>query len=282
MNPNKYIFFLFVSAFFIGCTKTEPGKTPIARLDNKILSLEEIRAQIDTSQELSPVQVQQYVQRWLTEESLYREAISQGLDRSNDIEQKIENIRRQLIINALLDREVYSQQLSNISEQEIRSYYENNLNEFKVINDVALISYALFKNRDAATEFRNLLIKGTAWNSAVTQRASSIVVRLDSSYQTQSSLLPVELWRVASNSGLREPSYPINTANGHYVLIVWRYLKQGQTADISFVEQEIRGRLTVLRRQKLYEQLVQNLRAKHAIEVFVDTVFNSTTGNIDK
>ena len=41
------------------------------------------------------------------------------------------------------------------------------------------------------------------------------------------------------------------------------------------VEQEIRGRLTVEGRRKLFDQFVQNLRAKHAIEVFVNSTSDS-------
>ena len=38
------------------------------------------------------------------------------------------------------------------------------------MHDMALVSYALFKNRDGATEFRNLVLKGAPWNSAINQK----------------------------------------------------------------------------------------------------------------
>ena len=82
------------------------------------------------------------------------------------------------------------------------------------MHDMALVSFALFKNRDAATEFRNLVLKGTSWNSAINQQAQSIIMRVDSSYQTQATLMPAELWRVASKSTNHELSFPISTNNG--------------------------------------------------------------------
>jgi peptidyl-prolyl cis-trans isomerase C len=277
LNPNKYILSALLLTATAGCSKTESDKTPVARLDNQMLALEEIRAHIDTSREPSQAQIQQYIQRWLTEESLYREAVERGLDRTDEMNQKVEDVRRQLTINALLEKEVYSQQTSNFSLQDIRKYYETNIKEFNLVHDVALVSYALFKNRDAATEFRNTVLKGTSWSTAIDQNASSISMRVDSSYQTQATLIPAELWRVASNATSRELSFPINTDNGYYVLVLWKFMKQRETADLLFVEQEIRGRLTIEQRRKLFDRLVQTLRAKHAIEVFV----NSTpdTGN---
>jgi peptidyl-prolyl cis-trans isomerase C len=252
-----------------GCTKTESGKTPVARLDNTTLALEEIRAHIDTSYEPSQAQVQQYIQRWLTEESLYREAVERGLDRSDEINQKVEDVRRQLTINAMLDKEVYSQQLSNFSPQDIRQYYDAHIKEFD------LVSYVLFKNRDAATEFRNLVLKGTTWSSALVRHESTLLMHADSSYQTQATFIPAELWRVAAKAAIHEPSFPINTDNGYYILVVWNFFKQGQTAELPMVEQEIRGRLTVERRRKLFDQLIQNLRARHSIEVFVNSTSDS-------
>ncbi len=259
----------------IGCSKNAPDKTPVARIDNQTLALEEIRAHLDTTREPSQAQIQQYIQQWLTEESLYREAIDRGLDHTDEINQKVEDVRRQLAINALLEKEVYSQQTSNFSTQDIRRYYDTHIKEFNVMQDVALVSFALFKNRDVATEFRNLVLKGTPWNSALNQEAQAIVTRIDSSYQTQATLMPAELWRVASKSTSRELSFPIGTDNGYYILVVWKFIKQGQTADAPLVEQEIRGRLTVERRRQIFNQLVQNLRAKHAIQVFTSTASDS-------
>jgi len=263
-----------------GCIKTESKKTPVARLDNETLGLEEIRARIDTSREPSQVQIQQYIQRWLTEESLYREAVERGLDRTDEMNQKVEDVRRQLAINALLEQEVYSQQITNFSMQDIRQYYEAHIKEFNQMHDIALVSYALFKNRDAATEFRNSVLKGTSWNAAVGQHASSILLRMDSTYQTQASLVLSELWRVVTNASARELSFPVNTDQGYYILVVWKFIKQGQTADLELVEQEIRGRLMIERRRKLSAHLVEKLRAKHAIEVFVNAASDSGMSKI--
>lgn len=275
MRPGKYLLAVILVATVAGCSKKEPGKTPVARLDNQALALEDIRAHIDTSREPSQAQIQQYIQRWLTEESLYREAVERGLDRTEEMNQKVEDVRRQLSINALLEKEVYSQQASDFSQQDIRQYYDAHIKEFNLMQDVALVSYALFKNRDAATEFRNLVLKGTPWNSAVEQKLTSVLMVVDSSYQTQATLMPPELWRVAANAINRELSFPINTNNGYYVLVMWKIFKQGQTADIPLVEQEIRGRLTVERRRKSFSDFIETLRAKHSIEVFINTAADS-------
>ncbi len=281
LKPGKFLLTVIFVITAAGCSKTESGKTPVARLDNKTLALEEIQAHIDTSHEPSQVQIQQYIQRWLTEESLYREAVERGMDRSDEMNQKVEEVRRQLTINALLDKEVYSRQLSDLSQKDIQQYFDAHIKEFDLMHDVVLVSYALFRKRDKATEFRNLVLKGISWRSALIQRESSMLMRVDSSYQTKSTLLPPELWRVATKSAIREPSFPISTDNGYYILVVWKFFRQGQTAELPIVEQEILGRLTVERRLKLFNQFVENLRAKHAIEVFANTTTDSAGSKIE-
>jgi hypothetical protein len=265
-----------------GCSKTEPERTSVARLDNQTLALEDIRAHIDTSSELSQAQIQQYIQRWLTEESLYREAVERGLDRTDEMNQKMDEVRKQLSINTLLEKEVYSNQSADFSQQEIRQYYDAHIKEFSLMHDVVLVSYALFRNRDAATEFRNIVLKGSPWSAAVNQQITSIQMVVDSSYRTQANLLPPELWRVAANAINRELSFPINTSNGYYILVVWKNFKQGQTADLPLVEQEIRGRLTIERRRKQFDSFVENLRAKHSIEVFFSGTTDSTNSSMQK
>jgi hypothetical protein len=276
VNFSKYFLLIFLAAL-AACAKREPEKTPVARLDNQTLSLEDIRAHTDTSHELSDAQIQQYVQRWLTEEALYREAVGRGLDRTPEIDRKLEDVRRELAINALLDEEVYSKKTSDFSPEEIRKYYDAHINEFSLLHDVAFVSFALFKNRDDATECRNLVLKGTPWTAVIRQRASTIIAHVDSSYRTQATLLPAELWRVASHAAGHDPSFPINTSDGYYLLIVWKFFHQGQTADLPLVEEEIRGRLTVERRKKLFEAFVQGLRAKHSIEVFLNSATDTAS-----
>lgn len=251
-----------------GCGKQQPAETPVARMDEKTLTLEDIRKEVDTTQGLSEVQVQQFIQRWLRDELLYQEAVKRGLDRSDDIERKVAEARRQLIINAYLEQEVYSLTANDISEEEVGAYYDAHGKEFVLPHDVVLLSYVLFKNRDVATEFRNAVVKGAPWSTALQQLTTLPDLRVDSVYYTQATLLPPELWRVAANIKDREASFPISTTQGFYVLYVWKYQKQGQQADRSYVEPQIRSRLLIERRKKKYDSLLTALRESHAIQVF--------------
>lgn len=276
------VLLVFLLMFGSGCRTKESPKTAVARIDGQTLTLEEIRSHFDTAQGISEVHLQQYIQRWLVDELLYREAVRRGLDRSDDISHRLEDIRRQLAISALLDHEIYTEQTAKSSEKEVGDYYEAHRNEFVLTQDVALMSYVLFNDRDAATSFRNSVLRGTSWNQALnkvltsSQQPQSVVARADSVYDTQASLQPSELWRVASN-GSKDPSFPVSTRNGYYVLAVWKFAKQGQVGDLHFVEGDIRDRLAIDRRKRAYESMLENLRARYSVEVFTTSLSSDTT-----
>lgn len=254
------------------CRERESTKTAVARIDNQTLTLEDIRARFDTSRGVSQAQLQQYIQRWLTDELLYREAVQRGLDQTKELNSRLEDIRRQLAINALLEQEVYTDKSEQAGDDEVDQYYETHKHEFVLQQDVALVSSVLFSERDAATSFRNTVVRGTPWSQALEKLRTpvqSVIARVDSVYYTQATLLPAELWKVAANFPGKNPSFPVNTSNGYFILIVWKFSREGDQADPRYVAPEIRGRIAIERRRRAYNSLVENLRAKHSVEVFV-------------
>lgn len=260
----------------IGCKQAEEKKTPVARLDNRTLTLEEVRAEFDSSRTISQAQLQEYVRRWINNEMLYREAVRLGLDQRRDVMARAEEIQRQLVINALLTEKVYTDQTSDFTREDLASYYDRHKQEFLLPTSVALVSFVLFDDRDVANSFRSRVLRGTSWSDALMEvyrdsvERRHIRSRVDSSYFTQASLFPQELWRVASALAKPEPSFPIRTDNGFYILIVWKSLREGQPADLAYVQDEIRGRMTIARRKQKLDSLLENLRSQHTVEIMVN------------
>lgn len=272
---SKLVLFLCL-ALIVGCGKKDSSKRPVARIDDHTLTLDDVRARLDSSRGVTPAQVGEFARRWINDEILYREAIRRGLDNKESVRAQLEEVQRQLVINALLQDEVYTEKSVVNTPVEIAQYYAAHAKDFALSTDVALVSYVLFRDRDAANAFRTGVLKGTPWGQALQkmladpQQRSAMVARMDSVYFTQSTLLPVELWRVASAATKQEPSFPVRTNEGFYVLIVWKIGRVGQVADMPYVEQDIRSRLTIERRRHALEALLETLRSKHAVELMVN------------
>lgn len=273
---------IVLTVIIAGCQRQPSTNMPVAKIDDQLLTVDDVHFRFDSSRGFSQSQLQQYLQRWIRDELLYREAVARGLGTSTEIGEQLERARRQLVINALLEQEVYSEKSESNTPEEIRSYYDTHKDEFLLRSDMALVSYMVFSDRDAANSFRNTVLRGTLWGDAVRQTLSNSVQMLkvltkgDSLYHTQASLLPPELWRVASSTPANQPSFPVKTSEGYYVILVWKFARPGQPADVRFFEGEIRSRLSMERRSKLYNALVENLRAKHSVQILVGSSEDST------
>ncbi len=271
--------------FLASCGSKDSGRRPVARIDDRTLTLDDVRARLDSTRGVTSAQVGEFARRWINDEILYREAVRRGLDNKESVRAQVEEARRQLAINALLQDEIYTQSSVESTPAEVAQYYSAHNKEFTLPTDVALVSFLLFTNRDAANTFRTAVLKGTPWSQAVHQamadpkQSSVILARIDSAYYTQSTLLPVELWRVASASTKQEASFPVHTDEGSYILIVWKLSRQGQIADLAYVEREIRSRLTIDRRRRALEGLIERLRSNHAVEFMVSDQADTSSIN---
>ena len=283
MRHSSVVLLVFI-VLVAGCGRGGGSQKPVARLDGQALTLGDVVARMDSSRGMTQAQVAEYARRWINDEILYREAVRRGLDNNEAARARLEEARRQIAISALLQQEVYTDRSLESTPEEIVRYYTEHSKEFTLSGDVVLLSYALFRDRDAANAFRAAVLRGTAWNAALRQmlldpqQASLVAARIDSMYFNQSTLLPMELWRVASAATKPEPSFPVSTNEGFYILCVWKTRHQGQIADQSYVEKEIRGRLAVERRRRIYAELLEKLRSSHTIEFLVSGEADTSLG----
>ena len=269
---------LLACVLLTACQQPQQPRTPVARIDNLTLTLEEVESRFDSSQSISQAQVHEYIQRWLTQELLYQEAVRRGLDRTRDLEIRLTDIRRQLAINALLEQEVYTVKSRESVEEQLREYFNQNKQEFTLSQDVALISFILFQDRDAAIAFRTRVVRGTSWIAAKAelladpQLTQGVLASIDSAYHSERTLFPPELWRAVVTSVRQEPSFPLRAPEGHYVIFVWKLTRKGDIADLPYVKKEIQSRLAIAERQQVMERLLENLRSNHVVQILISSV----------
>lgn len=212
-----------------------------------------------------------YVNEWVVNELLYQEAQRRGMADSDELRKQLEATRKRLAVEALLEKEVYG--AGEVSDEEVSALFKKNAGLFTLREDVARVSYALFSERDAANQFRAVILRGSSWEEAVAGsqrdslrgRALRAVAR--SQYFTQATLFPDELWKLARTLPKEEVSYVVKASAGYYVLTVHSLRHVGETPEFEYVRNEVRDRLLIERRRARYEQLVSDLRTTHKVEV---------------
>ena len=184
------------------CSKQAEQKPFVARVGQSALTEEDL-AEAHDSLAQTPDRRREYIAEWVNAELLYQEAKRRGLTDSDRLRRQIEATTRKLVIGALLEQELYADE--NVSDDDVVVLYNSGADAFRLREDVANVSYALFGDRDAANGFRGKLVRNTAWTVAVeeVQKDSALKPHLllvaTRQYFTQSNLYPAELWKLAKN-----------------------------------------------------------------------------------
>lgn len=281
---RRFPFFFLgaILSLISGCDERQPQERAVARVNDQVLTAEMIRAQSDTSRKPSNDEVRQYVNRWVTNELLFQEARQKGYDASEEIRQKVAEAHKQLTIAELLEREVYDLAEKSITPADVTAHYQSHLDEFTINEDLIRLSVAVFNRNDIATQFRAIALGPQGWQNAVdafrSDAAKGMISYSDSLFFSRSTLYPAELWKVATILGQYEVSFPVKTSAGFFVIRLLGKHKRGTTAPLSYVEEDIRQRLVMERRQQRYQEFIQQLRSKHTVQFMFSQSDSSALG----
>lgn len=259
-----------VCTFFLSCSKPVPHTQELARVNDRALTKAMIEAHADAPQQLSDVQVKMYANRWVVSELLYQEAVRQGLDNSESVKRNLEDAKRQLIVAALLEKEVIAVAPNAVPASQVREYYEKHRDEFSVHEPTVWIGSAVFRDRRAGEQFHDRALSEGGWAHAIDEAraAKKLVGSADSVLYTQSTLYPNELWRLASAMKMHDVSFPVKTSAGFFVIRLLGSLKRDEPLPLGMVESKIRERLSVDLRQQRYSDLVESLRKQNNVQLF--------------
>lgn len=275
-------FFLLLLGLWPGCGESPSDGREVARVNNSVLTMDMIREQNDASHALTDDEIRQYVNRWITNELLYQEALQRGYHETETIRRKMDEARKQLSIAEMLEKEVYAAAEQTVTTGEIAAYYQQHSDEYMLREDLVRLSVIIFNTNDAATRFRASVLDATGWDESVNRfrsdPAAGVVSYSDSLYFTQSSLYPPELWKVATVLGMHEVSFPINTSVGFIVMRSLGQYKKGTLSPIQYINNDIRHRLAMERRQQRYQEFLQRIRTKHTVQYMYSTPDTSGIG----
>jgi parvulin-like peptidyl-prolyl isomerase len=280
VHSQASAFVFFALLFFAGCVQQQAPQNIVARLNDQTLTLEMIRAQMDSSQQLTQEIIQQYANRWITNELLFQEARQRGLDISDDVQKKLSEARKQLAVAALLEKEVYEKTANELRSDEIAAYYQSHLEEFTLKENLVWISTAVFAELKPANDFRASALGNTGWNESVKTVASDVSKGLiafsDSLFFTSSTLYPPELWKVATALGKFEVSFPVKTSAGYFVMRSLGLFPSGSSAPLAKVSESIRQRIAMERRRQRYNDFVESLRKRSSIQMYFSSSDSTT------
>lgn len=273
---QKILYILALSIFFGSCNyfKQDIEKSVVARVNSNYLYKEDIAKLIteNTSPEDSAIIVNNYITRWATQQLLIDQArINLSVDKLDQYNKLVQEYQNDLLTEAYKNVIVGKQLDSTITEQEYKTYYETNKENFKLKDLLVKLRYVqLPLNYDGLAAVKEKLNRynekdRTALNS---QNYKFISSNFNDSVWVKKEVL-LQALPVIRSSGeqvLKKSNFSqLQDSLGVYLVKIENVLNPNDTAPLSYIKPTLKQIILNKRKLELIKKLETDI-TKDAIE----------------
>ena len=274
MNCEKHLnktltkIFLLAGVLAIAaCSKEQKKDDFIARVNDSYLTREEFASLADTSN-LNSAQKEQLIKKWIYQEVLFQEAAKEGITKAKDYLNIIKKSSYELAAAMLLEKYESSEEI-NYSDDDLINYYESDKNYFRLNSDSYRLNKVSFSSEDKAIKFRSLALDSD-WKKAVNVFVSdsSLIKNIESVFEEENNIYPVQLSRIIKDFYPDEISIVIAEKPGYYsiVQLLNKYNKQS-VPPFEIIKSKVEKRFTAEKKKLLVEEYLKTLYSENEIEI---------------
>jgi hypothetical protein len=255
-----------------GCRDKTPPPVVLAQVDQVKLTLGELRESFPAEYEkvLPREQYLDVIQRWIDDETVYQQALRRKLDEDPQVRRKLERLRRRMIIEEFLAREIAAGSGMEPDEGSMQRYYENHKSEF--LRKVPEYRYQQIR---VATLKEALAIRSklNGGNFAAMAAKHSLDSNLDLSALPFRK--PAEIPTCLSAVLDAPPGWlsaPLSCPDGVYLVKLQDRIAAGTSLPFSEVREAISGQLVMQHKGRMRETKIRQYKEGVAISLNVDQI----------
>jgi hypothetical protein len=270
-HSNKQINIAYILCFFFilasGCSKNEKSDKYVIRVNHAVLTEEQIRSALAEKRNSGKLRAE-FINDWIEKEILFQEAVKNGIVDEKEFNSILEQSKKKLAVSMFIDKYL-DKENSEPSEDELKQYYENNKDDFKLNDEMFRLNIVFFDSFDKAVQFRNTSIE-TNWNNGINMFQNSTATvevsrdQLISRYQ----IYPQTFLRSISALQKDEISLVIETEPAKFAVV---QLLEKFGKDIippyEVVKDEVNTRVTLIKNKEKVKQYLDKLIADHNLEI---------------
>jgi parvulin-like peptidyl-prolyl isomerase len=256
----KLSFLLITCLFFFACQKQVEDKTILARIDDKILFLDDVLELITPEEweRYSKSQKDELVQDWVRLTLLAQEAENLGLDKQQIIIHKIETARKNILANALLAQKM--QEIS-ITEEDLFNYYRLHKSKYTKTQKEFQVQRILIKNEALLDSIKNFISEKSFMEAA--KKYSQEPAGKNGGFigWVNQNEFPAKLWNTLKT--LKRYYYQtVQMEDGYHIIRF--YDERDVKTEKTFLEvkNEIHDILLKQKQEELYQNLINELKKK--------------------
>jgi peptidyl-prolyl cis-trans isomerase C len=232
--------------------------------------MEDIPVQIRAN--LTVQEIREFVLKWINNQVLYQEAMARKLDEREDLRRQFEKLRKQLLINKLVEQTLDGDIL--VTEEEIRNYYDNHKEAYILQDDIIHAHHLLTATRAEALAARQRLLSGASVEDLVMTTAADSSDQApyrndwDWGYFSKSDITAEvpEVSTAVFKLQAGAVSTPIKSDYGYHILTIIDKQKKGDHKDLELVRDEVRLTLETRKKQDRYQRFLLQIKSKFKIE----------------
>jgi peptidyl-prolyl cis-trans isomerase C len=247
----------------VGSIATDPGPV-VARVNGRPLYRVDLDAYLPTEETgvLTAEERKTYFDRWVATQLLYEEASRNGMGLSEEIDRKIEQYRKDLVADHLVEQVLKAQAV--VSRDEVMAYYRAHQAEF---NLEFRVSHILCNTPEEAEEALEMLkTRPFSWVARKTSVDRHTGAGGDLGYLSKGNMLP-EFESVVFKMRVGEVSDVIESEFGYHILKLIDVRTMSNEPSFETVAPEISRQLLLEKRVAVYDSLITALVARANIEV---------------
>jgi hypothetical protein len=219
-----------------------------------------------TSASDSIVMVQLYIDNWIRQQLIIREATRNTSRVKTDIEKKVKDYRNSLIVFAWENEQVINNLDTVISLKEVTSFYEQNIEMFRLKENIARVWFV--KVPLDAPSGRSVIRGGDSeeLEDYVLEHAANYLLDSDSWLFFDDLLRNVPLQVSSSEQFLRENQLvEITDDYFRYYMRIFDYKLKGSTSPMAFEMENLKN-MILNRRKLMYVSQLRNRLYQQALE----------------
>lgn len=252
-----------------------PSIEVVAKVDGENLSREDLLRWLpsDIPEDQKAILSRQYIDHWVQKTVLAQAAKAEGISLTDYENWSLDFLQKDMLtqkyLTAKLPRDII------ITDQEISTYYDQNVQQFLRNEDEVHLIQLYLDNRDRAIDEeikeQDNLLEVIKKNYLDTQPGRSVERNGDLGYVPINSLKK-EIGRLVRNGDTGRIYGPINIEHGYYYFQMMDKQSGGSYRSLDLVEEEIRLRLIAMKREKLTEELARKLLEKSNVKIFPEHI----------
>jgi peptidyl-prolyl cis-trans isomerase C len=268
---KKYLILLILLLPLFACAKKEDGKV-IASIDGEKITLQQFNTELDKIPMNMKMLVasqsgkKDFLDRLIVKRLLLKEAKKDNIEKDKEFQDRLSDIREQLIIESLLKRKVTAE--SKFSDEDLQKYYDVHKEEFKKGQEIQTRQIVV-KTEEEAKEIQARVAKGEDFSELAKKYSIDPAAKKtggDIGFHPKGTLIPEFEEAAFKLTKVGQVTPPVKTQLGYH-LIKLEGVKTASYAPFVEVKEFIRQKMAQEKQTEVLKKYIEELKKNAKIVV---------------